>query len=158
MASNSRNTGRIVLQVVLAVVIAGLSYYLYYSITEPYEQVQRQEELTELTRERMKQVRTAMVRHNEVKEGFPHTLDSLVEFAKTDSLISEARDSVFELGPNEELNLDSLPYSPRTGNKFLLEVNDTIEVPTYVLKDPDSADSIGTSGGDITQRNAASWE
>lgn len=158
MASNSRNTARSFLQVFLALVIAGLSYYLYHSITAPYEKVERQRELTEMTRQRMKQVRTAMVRHNEARDGYPHTLDSLVEFVKTDSLLVNARDSVFDLAEGAEFNPDSLPYSPRTGNKFILEVNDTLETPTYVLRDPDSRDSIGTVGADITELNAASWE
>ena len=158
MASNSRNTARTFLQVFLALVIAGLSYYLYYSITAPYERIERQREITEMTRKRMTQVRTAMVRHNEVKGGYPHSLDSLVAFVKTDSLLVNARDSVFELTEGTDFNPDSLPYSPRTGNRFELEVNDTLETPTYVLRDPDSRDSIGTVGADITDLNAASWE
>lgn len=158
MASNSRNTTRTILQVFLAIVIAGLAYYLYYSITAPYELIERQRERTQMTRERMTQVRTAMVHHNEVKGGYPHSLDSLVEFVKTDSLLTTARDSVFEISEDSEFNPDSLPYSPRTGNRFELEVNDTLETPTYVLRDPDSRDSIGTVGTDITDLNAASWD
>ena len=158
MASNSRNTARSFLQVFLALVIAGLAYYLYHSITAPYERVERQRELTEMTRERMTQIRTAMVRHNEVKDGYPSSLDSLVEFVKTDSVLVNARDSVFELQQGEEFDPDSLPYSPRTGNKFILAVNDTLQTPTYVLKDPDSRDSIGTTAPDITDLNAASWQ
>jgi hypothetical protein len=158
MASNSRNTVRTLLQVFLALVIAGLAYYLYYSITAPYEVIERQREMTQLTRERMTQIRTAMVHHNEVRDGYPHSLDSLVEFVKTDSLLVNARDSVFGISEGSEFNPDSLPYSPRTGNRFVLEVNDTLETPTYVLRDPDSGDSIGTVTPDITELNAASWE
>ncbi len=158
MASNSRNTARSFLQVFLALVIAGLSYYLYHSITAPYDRIERQREITQMTRQRMTQIRTAMVRHNEVRDGYPQSLDSLVEFVKTDSLLVNARDSVFELAEGTEFNPDSLPFSPRTGNRFELEVNDTLETPTYVLRDPDSRDSIGTTTGDITDLNAASWE
>jgi hypothetical protein len=41
---------------------------------------------------------------------------------------------------------------------FELTVNDTARVKTYLLKDPDSDDQIGTVEPDVTRLNAASWE
>jgi hypothetical protein len=153
MASSGRGA-QTAIQVVLAIVIVVLAYWLYVSITEPYEAIKRQEQLTEVTRERMEDIRTAMIRFEDVNGRYPKTLDSLVMFVKIDSLYAIAADSIFGAG----FVADSLPFSPRTGNQFLLSVNDTSRVVTYMLEDPDSQDHIGTTEPDITLLNAASWE
>ena len=111
MASSSLRTG---LQVVLWVLIAALSYFLYVSITEPYEMIERQEELTEMTRMRMDKVRQVAIQYESQYDRFPSTIDSLALYAKMDSLFVTKRDSVL----GSELNLDSLIYSPRTGKMF----------------------------------------
>ncbi|GIV59665.1 hypothetical protein GQ464_014170 [Rhodocaloribacter litoris] len=145
---------RIALQVVLGIVILVLAYFLYVSITEPYQAVERQRELTRLTRERMDDVRQALVYYRQVNERFPRTLDSLVMFLKTDSLAQARTDSLF----GEPVNFDSLIYSPRTGKPFEYALNDTSQVMIYLLKDPDSDDQIGSLIPDVTLLNAASWE
>lgn len=145
---------RIAIQVVLAIVIVGLAYWLYVSITEPWKVVERQEALTERTRERMDEIRTALIRYETEAGRFPGTLDSLQMWVQTDSALQVERDSVF----GEEFNPDSLIYSPRTGRQFEYAVNDTARVNIYRLKDPDSDDVIGTLEPDPTQLNAASWE
>lgn len=152
MASSSQlRTG---IQVVLAIVIVVLGYILYESITEPYDRIQRQQRLTELTRERMTNVRTALIRFENQNDSFPDSLSHLMQYLRQDSLVQAKTDSIF--GPN--LVLDSLIYSPRTGASFQYTVNDTGRVETYLLQDPDSDDQIGTLSGDVTQTNAASWE
>ncbi|WP_456427367.1 hypothetical protein [Rhodocaloribacter sp.] len=145
---------RVALQIVLGIVIVILAYYLYVSITEPYKVIERQKELTRLTRERMDDVRTALVLYERDKDRFPLTLDSLVMYVKTDSVFMLHADSIFG-GP---VNPDSLPYSPRTGKPFEYAVNDTAKVKIYLLKDPDSDDQIGSLIPDVTLLNAASWE
>ena len=151
MASGSLRTG---LQILLWVLIAALSYFLYLSITEPYKEIERQEELTEMTRARMDKVRQVAIQYESQYERFPSTIDSLVMYAKMDSVFTTVKDSVLGM----ELNLDSLIYSPRTGKMFTYSTNDTSRVKTYLLKDPDSDDSIGTLLSDVTLLNAASWE
>lgn len=153
MASRSKQL-RIGIQVVLVIVILGLSYFLYYSITEPYDRIERQQELTERTRARMSNIRTALIDYERDSTSFPDSLDVLLEHIQDDSMLSNAQDSVFG-GP---INLDSLFYSPRTGNRFQYAVSDTGRVETYLLEDPDSDDQIGTLSGDPTQTNSASWE
>jgi hypothetical protein len=153
MAANSQGM-RVGIQVVLAVVILGLAYWLYVSVTKPWEAVERKEELTRMTRDRMNDVRTALVRFDERNDRFPGTLDSLQAWVVSDSIVSVQTDSLF--GSN--FNPDSLIYSPRTGKKFEYAVNDTARVEIYRLKDPDSNDVIGTLEPDPTQLNAASWE
>ena len=153
MASSSQSI-RVGIQVVLAIVIIGLAYWLYVSITEPWKAVERQEELTEATRERMDEVRAALIRYEERENRFPATLDSLQMWVRTDSIIQLHSDSLF--GSN--FNPDSLIYSPRTGKKFEYAINDTARVMMYELRDPDSDDVIGTLEPDPTELNAASWE
>jgi type II secretory pathway pseudopilin PulG len=142
------------IQVVLAIAIIGLCYVLYVSIVEPYAKVERAKEVTQMTRARMDLVRNAMITYERQNGRYVTTLDSLVVWLKTDSFVSTRIDSIFG-GP---IMLDSLAYSPRTGNMFELQVNDTSDVNIYLLRDPDSRDSIGSLLGDLTLLNAASWE
>ncbi len=153
MASSSRPL-RIGIQILLAIVIVGLSYWLYLSITEPYEAVEEQQRITSLTRDRMGDLRTALVRFETVNGRYPSSLDSLIAFVRMDSVLSANPDSVF--GPG--FVPDSLPYSPRTGDRFEYAVNDTSRVKSYLIKDPNSDDRIGTIEGEVTMLNAASWE
>ena len=146
---------RIAIQVLLMLVIIALGYWLYGSITGPWKAVERERAITDLTRGRMSQVRTALVRHEREEDQFPGTLDSLMLWVRQDSVIISNPDSIFE---STGLVLDSLIYSPRTGNRFEYTLNDTGRVAVYLLKDPDSEDYIGTETPDVTQLNAASWE
>ena len=152
MASSGQGL-RIGIQILLGIIIVVLCYFLYVSITEPYKLVERQEEFTRLTRERMSNIRQAMTRYESEYGRYPTSLDSLVMFVQ-DSLEQAQVDSIF----GASFVPDSLPYSPRTGKRFELAVNDTARVPTYLLEDPDSDDFIGTLEPDITRVNAASWE
>ena len=153
MASNARKL-QLGIQVVLAIVIVVLSYVLYTSIVEPYQRVLRAKEVTEMTRARMDQVRTAMIMYERSNDRYVTSLDSLVTWLRTDSVSIATSDSVFG-GP---VDLDSLAFSPRTGSEFMLQVNDTSSVKIYLLSDPDSEDYIGSLLGDITRLNASSWE
>lgn len=142
------------IQVLLGLLILVLGYFLYVSITEPYERVERQQELTEQTRQRMGNIRTALIDYERDSTRFPDSLDLLLPHIRNDSVLSTQQDSVF----GGEINLDSLFYSPRTGNRFKYAVSDTGRTETYLLEDPDTDDQIGTLSGDPTQTNAASWE
>jgi len=153
MASSSRGL-QTVLQVVLAIAILALSYFLYVSITEPYNVVERKKEVTQKTRDRMDQLRVAMIQYERTNGRYVTDLDSLVMWIRADSIMTVKSDSVFGLG----FMVDSLIYSPRTGTKFGLAVNDTSRTSTYLISDPDSRDHIGTISGDVTELNAASWE
>ncbi|WP_022834446.1 hypothetical protein [Salisaeta longa] len=142
------------IQVVLVLLIIGLSYVLYRSITEPYERIERQRRITEQVRDRMTDIRTALVDYERDSTVFPDSLNLLLQHIRRDSVLSTYQDSVF----GEPINLDSLLYSPRTGKRFQYTVNDTGRVGVYLLQDPDTDDKIGTLEPDPTQTNAASWE
>lgn len=162
MASDGNSGARIAIQIVLAVVILVLGYFLYVNITEPYDDFKEQERQTTMTRERMDDVRTALIAYRDDLDGYPATLDSLVLFAKGDSALMAQAALVME--ENEKrmspFVIDSLPFSPRTGNRFNYQVvSDTTETVIYWLQDPDvPGDSIGSRRVDPAQRNAASWE
>lgn len=146
---------KIVIQIVLGLVIIALGYWLYVSITGPWDAVERERAITAMTRGRMDNVRIALIRHERAEDYFPGTLDSLMLWIRQDSLILSNPDSVFDA---TGIILDSLFYSPRTGNKFIYTLNDTGRVKIYLLKDPDSNDHIGSETPDVTQLNAASWQ
>jgi type II secretory pathway pseudopilin PulG len=153
MAASSQAVNKAI-QFILAIVIVGLGYFLYESITEPYEAVERQREITRETRDRMQQVRGALSTYRQGHNRFPGSLDSLHHFVLTDSLMVTKADSIFGAG----FRSDSLIYSPRTGKKFEYALNDTSSVNIYLLSDPDSNDRIGSLTPDVTLLNAASWE
>lgn len=147
---------RTTLQVVLAVVIAGLAYFLYYSVTEPYEAIEREQRRVEEVRNRMTDIRTALNRYERDSTTYPDSLDQLMAHIERDTELLENRDSLFQTS----FELDSMFYSPRNGEPFTYTLSDTGQVATYLLEAPapDSTDQIGTLTGDPTRTNVASWE
>ena len=151
----SGETTRTALTIVLGIIIVVLGFLLYRTITVPAERLDRQQELTEATRARMTNIREALIRYEREYNEFPGTLDSLVMFVEQDSLMQAINDSLY----GATFEADSLPFSPRTGDRFIYEINDTSDVNVYLLQDPNQPrDSIGTLQPDPTQVNAASWE
>ncbi len=148
------NGVRTAIQVVLLLVIVALGYWLYRAITDPWAERERIQAVTDSVRDRMTDNKQALLRFYEVNRRYPGTLDSLMMFVRADSSLQADADSLFGNFP-----LDSLTYSPRSGNRFLYTASDTARVPYYKLTDPDNPDDfIGTDRGDITRINAASWE
>jgi len=141
-------------QIVLGILIIGLAYFLYTSITEPYDRIERRQERTEMTRDRMSNIRTVLIDFEQDSGSYPDSLDLLPRHIRNDSVLSNAQDSIF----GGSINVDSLLNSPRSGNRFQYTLSDTGRVETYLLEDPDSDDQIGTLTGDPTQANTASWE
>ena len=162
MASDGNSGARIAIQIGLAALILVLGYLLYVNITEPYDDFKEQERQTTLTRERMDDVRTSLIAFRNANDDYPATLDSLVLFARGDSALNAQAALVMEENETRlsPFVVDSLPFSPRTGNRFNYEVvSDTTETVIYWLQDPDvPGDSIGSRRVNPAQRNAASWE
>jgi hypothetical protein len=142
-----------ILSILLLIVIVGLGYWLYASITGPWQQVQKERQMTEQVRERMFQINNAIRFHNDRTGRFPESLDSLMAFLEADSLFQLRATNILvmnEFDPATFLN------SPRTGNSFTYELNSESRPPLYILRDPDSEDHIGTLTR-VTDRGAASW-
>ncbi|OZC02874.1 hypothetical protein [Rubricoccus marinus] len=150
---------RLAIQVVLAIAIVVLAYFLFRAIRDPYVEEQARIEQTTIGRERMDDVRSALIAFRDVKEGYPSTLDSLVYFVKNDTAFAMP-----EMDPENvrltSFNADSLAFSARNGQRFNYEVveNDTTEYEIYWLQDPGAlGDSIGSRVLNPALRNAASW-
>lgn len=160
MATAGTSGGEIGLRVLLAIVILGLAAVLLYVTVVPAREAAAAERETALVRERMDDVRTALIAYRDSMQTYPSTLDSLVLFARTDSL-TQAR-----LAAREErlatASVDSLVYSPRSGQPFRYEVvSDTTGLEIYWLAeevDGVFTDSIGARIASPGLRNAASWE
>lgn len=158
MASTGASGSELAIRAILGLLILVLVGVLFYVTVIPAQRAAAAERETALTRERMADIRTALISYRDSLDTYPSTLDSLVLFARNDSVFraqTEAREE--RLAPP---SVDSLVYSPRTGNRFLYEVvSDTTGLEIYWLGDPDMpGDSIGARSVSPALRNAASWE
>jgi hypothetical protein len=146
-----------IISIVLFGVIIYLAWVLVDAIRSPYLELERQKEITQQVRQRMYNVRDALIKYNLKKNKFPQSLDSLLIWIKSDTSIFNHADSLFKERPPLKFNLDSMIFSPRTGKPFYYVRVDTIRPNLYKLKDPDSKDVIGDTAK-TTLLNAASWE
>lgn len=148
-----------ILTIVLGIVIIGLCYWLYDSLVTPYQEVERQIAEREKVRNRMLDVKDALVHYEDRNDEFPPTeggLDTLVNFLKRDSLMVAMGDSLFSDTFSGRFIPDSLIYSPRSHKRFIYTRNDTIRPRLYLLEDPDTDDAIGSLER-TTMRNAPNW-
>src|SRR5690606_30458162 len=116
------------ISIVLILIILVLSYVLVDSIVTPWKEEQARRQLTQDIRTRMTLVRDALIQYQVRSENnsLPATLDSLVLFLKTDSLMV-ARGSDMFSSPRFTYSADSLILSPRPPHeRFIYTVNDTI--------------------------------
>ena len=160
MASAGASGTDLAIRAVLGLFIIGLVVALYFVTVVPAQRAEAARLETDLTRERMRDVRTALITYRDSLDGYPSSLDSLVLFTRTDSAFQAelaGQDPEARLRP---VSIDSLMYSPRTGARFNYEVvEDSTGLEVYWLGDPDvEADSIGARTPNPALRNAASWE
>lgn len=158
MATVGTSGGERAVRAILALAILALVAVLYFVTVVPAQRAAAAQRETDIARERMSDVRAALIAYRDSMSAYPSTLDSLVLFARTDS--SFRAEVARQEGRLKEISVDSLLYSPRTGNRFLYEVvSDTTGLEMYWLGDPDAtADSIGSRDPNPALRNAASWE
>ena len=160
MASAGASGGELAVRILLALVIVGLVAALYFVTVVPAQEAEAAQRETALTRQRMSDVRTALISYRDSLDTYPSTLDSLALFARTDSVFQARIAS--EEDRAAPLSLDSLLVSPRSGERFRYEVvTDTTGVEIYWLADVIGgvpSDSIGARYVDPALRNAASWE
>lgn len=146
-----------IISLFLFIVIIGLSYYLYDSITTPYKKEMARKAVIENVRNRLTSVRDALIYYRVKNEKFPKELDSLVAYLKRDPNTVQNGDSLYGYSFKKgTFSFDNLILSPRNGNRFEYTLNDTIRPNIYLLKDPDTEDRIG-SLEKTTLLNASSW-
>ncbi len=150
---------RLAIQVVLAIAIVVLAYFLFKSIRDPFLADQARIEQETTGRERMDDVRNALISYRDARGSYPSTLDSLTLFVKNDTAFA-----LPEPNPDEirltEFSADGLATSARGGERFNYQVveNDTTDYEIYWLQDPGApGDSIGSRMLNPALRNAASW-
>ena len=148
------------LTILLGVIIIGMSYFLYRSLVDPYQEVLQEREMVERERHRMEVTRDALVQYRNRRGNFPPTeggLDSLVAFLKEDSLMVANGPELFAFRPPSSYSPDSVVYSPRPPhNRFEYTLNDTIRPRLYLLENPGSDDRIGDLER-TTLLNAPNW-
>ena len=159
MATTGATGGELGIRALLGLVILALVGVLFYVTVVPAQRAAAAERETEIARERMGDVRSALIAYRDSMNAYPSTLDSLVLFTRNDAdeaFLREARAREERLAPP---SVDSLPFSTR-GQRFRYQVvEDTTGYSIYWLSDPGmEADSIGSRDPNPALRNAASWE
>ncbi len=154
MTIDQRNS---IISIVLSIVIIGLAYVLYDSITTPYQARVKQIEEQTRVRERLQNVRDALIAYQREKGKYPPSLDSIQVFLETDPKMIAGRDTLFVSKLNPTFDINTFLQSPRSQTRFEYALNDTLRPMVYLLKDPDSDDLIGSLDR-TTRLNAPSWD
>ena len=158
MASTGATGKEIGVRAALALIILALVGVLFFVTVVPAQRAEAAQRETDLARERMSDVRTALIAYRDSMGAYPSTLDSLVLYTRGDDrFITEATAEEGRLAPPA---VDSLPFTSRNGQPFRYQVvRDTSGFQIYWLADPVmEADSIGSRDPNPALRNAASWE
>jgi hypothetical protein len=157
------------------------------AIIDPKDAVERANFFKNESRLRMKNLKEAEILWQKKHGTFTASLDSLVTFVKTDPLVDSvmnAYDSLSHRPANPFVPLtsgkftpDSLIYSPRSHQRYTLEVDSTVSADTvvnragkivridstltmgnlYYIEDPDGYGSVGSTT-DQALKNTSSWE
>lgn len=172
----------------LYVIIIVLVYILIrVAIIEPSTVLETENYFKEESRLRMTNLREAEILWQKKYGKFTDNLDSLIYFIKNDASVANVIsgfDTLTKKPTNPFRNLssgefsaDSLFYSPKSGQKFIVKIDTTVDVDTvinrrgvivkidstivmgqrYVIENPDSKDKIGDLYSDAL-KNTASWE
>lgn len=153
MSITQRAKGSWVLRAIIVVLIGVLAYVIY----EPYQRMLAVEALKKESRMRMSNLRSAQLKHIELKGYYATTLDSLMLFINTDSLMVANRDTVFTKLSDGTFHPDSLYFSPKTHQPYRLTADNTSAIKKYFLECPDGFGSIGSLEDDA-RINKGSWE
>jgi len=180
-----------------AIIVVLIVIMIQVSITGPEEIIRTREYNKLESRLRMKNLKQAEILYNAKYKKFTDNIDSLINFirndkellkrmtefdtvkiysAKGDSTILKSRNPFVDLvsGP---FNYDSLFFSPKSGKRFIVQVDTLVEADTvinrtgqivkvdkittigkrYLIKNPDSDDKIGDVTSDALL-NTESWD
>ncbi|MBE0645293.1 MAG: hypothetical protein IH600_14510 [Bacteroidetes bacterium] len=145
-----------IVDVLLIVVIVGLTFGLWYVIWSPGRELARQEDLKWESRARMSALRTAQNEYYSSQKRYTANVDSLLMFVQ-DSLPKNRIDSLFTKLYLTGFSFDSLRHAPKSLQPYIVAVNDTSAVPRYSITDPDGYGYI-SSLSNPDEHNKASWE
>ena len=175
------NAGLYIVIIILALILVKVA------IIDPKNAVETIEFYKNESHLRMKNLKEGEILWEQKHGRFTGDLDSLITFIKTDPMVDSvmnAYDSLSKRNANPFVALssgsftpESLYFSPRTHQKYFLEVDTTVAADTvvnrrgqitridsittmgnlYYLEDPDGFGSIGSTT-DQALKNTASWE
>ncbi len=179
-----------------AIIVVLIVVLIQVAITGPSEVIETKKYNKEESRLRMTNLKHAQILYEQKYDKFTDNLDTLINFIRTDttvlnlmaaidtvriyvgekdSIIFKSRNPFSDLvsGP---FSYDSLYFSPKSGNRFLVTVDSLLEVDTvinrrgrivkidsirtigtrYLIKSPDNKDRIGDINSDALL-NTESW-
>ena len=145
-----------IVDVVLILVILGLTAGLWYVIWSPGRQLAREDDLKWESRSRMNALRTAQIEYFAAKGKYTANVDSLLMFVQ-DSIPAQRSDSLFTKLYMTAFSFNSLRHAPKSITPYTIAVDDTSAVPRYSITDPDGFGYIG-SLSNPDEHNKASWE
>ncbi len=153
MEAKQRAKGSWILRAVIVILVFVLVYVIY----DPYQYMVQDEAFRKESRARMMNLRSAELRFIEVNAYYTGSLDSLLDFIRTDSLLVANRDSVFTKLSHGAFSIDSLGFSPRSHSPYKLSVDNSTAIKKYFLECADRYGSIGSLTDD-SRINKGSWE
>jgi len=187
-SKNSKNDDPWYLHAGLYFIIAVLTVLLIkVAILDPREKIDSENYFKKETRLRMSNLKEAQILWDKKYGSFTNNLDKLIEFVKTDKFVDSIKNGIdsltnrpsnpFVMLTNGEFTPDSLYYSPKTYQRFTLQIDssvvtDTVVTPRgkvlrvetktvmgtkYYIEDPNGYGTIGSIDNDAL-KNTASWE
>lgn len=157
------------------------------AIIDPTKVVEKEKYYRQESRLRMKNIKEAEILWNKKFGHFTGSLDSLINFVKTDAMVDSIVNAVGSLSKKPlnpfvpftsgQFTPDSLYRTPKSHHQYLLRVDTSISADTiyernhhikridsrtvignrYYLEDPDGYGSVGSLESDEL-KNTASWE
>ncbi len=173
---------------ILYVIIAALVYVLIQvAIISPQEYIEQENFYRTESRSRMLNIRQAEILWKDKHGNFTDNLDSLIYFVQNDTSVTNLKGQIdtltnrskypFKPLAHGEFTPESLFWTPKSHDRYVLQVDTTIDLDTvvnrrgnivridtlinignrYLLKDPDGYGKIGDLNSDALI-NAPSWE
>jgi len=152
MSESNKEKGNIILKILIAVLVV----VLYYIITAPWSEKLKVDALKMQSRVKMTKIRSGELVFIESNNRYSSSLRELVDWLKADPTVAAKKDSIFNL-KGAQLNLDSLIYSPVTGEVYKYQSSDSSTVKKYYLECPGGSGSIGSMVDD-DKVNKSTWE
>ncbi len=153
MSVYNQAQGSIVLKLVIVLLVGVLLWVLY----EPYQIREREDRYRRESRLRMLNIRSAQLKHIELRGGYSGSISELVEFIKAGLATDTIKVAMFKPLTDGAFVPESLLYSPKTWKPWELSIVDTTTIKKWYVEDPNGYGFIGTLSDDM-KVNKASWE
>jgi len=170
-----------------AVIVILIAILVKVAIIDPKDIIESENYFRNEARLRMKNLKEAEILYDKKYNRFSGSLDTLINFIKTDPMVDSAMNGYDSLSrrstnpfaklSNGEFTPDSLFRTPKSQQRFTLQIDSTVTEDTvvnrrgriirvdttkvigskYYLEDPDGYGTIGSLDNEAL-KNTASWE